>query len=275
MTRKPSLELDLPPTIGVDTGSAATAIDLRVGTRLIATSVVRNGEQAERGNDAWALGLSPESAYAVAVWREIVALAAAHRSQAEAWWAEQGHTGLEKPWLLAVEKVNFPRPGRPGQPVNACVIGSVHAALGVAWYIAGRAQGRVVWTRPDHADTRWEPRFDGTGDPRDYYPAELLAGYGPLSDGSLLALDHPSFRAADGSRSRVKDLCAAWSVASDSAEDFVKASLAKHGCLLPPEKANLWTGMLNDLRRSLVTRPGLTVLPPTVETCDYTIGDAV
>lgn len=237
--RGPALNEDLPPVIGVDPGSAATAITVRCGPALLAAAVVLNPEIT---TERHTLGADPAIGYAARVEAVVRDLADEHADTAREWYGLPAHAD---PWLIAIEKINPARlPRDPAEakrfdPVHVAE-GSTFAANAVANRLLGTFTGRIVWVIPFHADTRWESRFatsGGTGNPFDFYPAALLAGAIPADTGRTYPdyyFDRPEHRA-----SRTKDLLAAWSIASDAAQDFERVCETTYGTLLPPSLAPL------------------------------------
>lgn len=237
--RPSALGQDLVPAVSVDTGSAATAIAVRVGPAPLAASLVLNPETTAQRH---APGADPAVGYGKAVEDEVRRLAVEHSDVARAWYGTGAVPVGEDPWLYVVEKINparRPETAAPGQrfdPVHVAE-GSTFAANAVVNRLLGVLHGRVVWALPMHADTRWQASFEhGTGNPFDFYPAALLAGALPEGDTGVTFpdyyLDRDEFRA-----SRVKDLCAAWSVGTDAAEDYERACVQMYGRLLPPHLA--------------------------------------
>lgn len=258
MREEPTLHQQLPPTISVDPGSASSAAVVRIGDQCADAKVVLNPQPAKKDIGHHAFDLSPEYDYLAALRAIITELAHKYGDAAREWWLAQGHPVPDGApvWLFAVEKINYPSL-LPGRRVTECETGSVFAAKGIAEHLCGWwGPGRTIWQVPYRADTRWEPRFGGTGDPYDYFPERLLADYSPNADGSYPALDDPRFRSL-----RIKDVCAAWSVASDAASDYAAACIKRYGQVLPPHLAD---GVHADLaasrRRYYETRFG--PLPP-------------
>ncbi|TQL58772.1 hypothetical protein FB474_0109 [Oryzihumus leptocrescens] len=249
----------LPPTVGIDPGSVATGIVLRVGTRLIAVDVVLNPEPGQLvGGGVPQRPCSPEWGYGEAVEARVRALATEHDASARAWWAKRGYVlaADEDPWLYGIEKVNLPRDPR-GQETfrkpDAETVASVVAPTAVLHHLRGAlGSERVVLVRPFRADTRWEKRYGGTGDPRDYYPGSIIEPAAPASDpvGTVYRdglLDQRRFREA-----RVKDQAAAWSIASDAAGAYVEAARRLGRPVVPPSQgADVLREGLRAMQRSL------------------------
>lgn len=246
MPRKPSLDAKVPPVIAVDPGQAATAVLVRIGTRLVDACVVTNPEPAKMEIGAHARDLSPEYGYLAHIRAAITHYRHIHDAEARDFW-DRRRTPVPdavSPWLLAIEKVNYPSL-LPGKVVTEVETGSVFAPKGIADGIAGWwGPERVVWVRPVHCDDRFEVRHGGTGDPFDYFPAEILPGMTRGADGEWPSLDHPRFRAQ-----RIKDLAAAWSIAADGALDFAHASYNRHKTVVPPHAApEVFDDLLANLR---------------------------
>lgn len=250
--RPSALTRDLPPTIAVDPGSRRTAIVARIGNRFVGGVIITNPEPADRHTGAYAIGLSPEYACLDAIWNAIVHIGKDNALEAHHWWETNGTPvpAGTSPWLFAIEKVNPPTK-RHGKVTEVEAM-SVFAAKGIAEGLAAR-HGNPIWVRPHAADTRWEQRDTQgriTGNPYTYYPARLLAAY-PVPanyEGTFPSMDHEDIR-----NTGVKDLCAAWSVASDAAHDYAKKSgrLNNHTVVPPAHGANVFADLMKDLRTGL------------------------
>lgn len=242
LTSRPSaLGKRLVPTVGIDTGSAATAITLRVGAIPVAASVVLNPEFGVRGM-RHAPGADPAHGYPAACEAEVTRLRDEYADVARAWWGD-AVPGDADPWLYAIEKINPARQPRTDTErarfdAPAFAEQSTFAAVAVLNRLLGAFHSQIVWTRPAHADTRWQANFeDGTGDPRDFYPNSLLGDVIAADDERTVfpdyLFDEPRHR-----ESRIKDVLAAWSISCDAAEDYERACRRLFdGRVLPPHAA--------------------------------------
>lgn len=266
--RPSALARDLPPIISFDTGSRRTASTARISRECVGGFVITNNEPADAATGSYAIGLSPEYGTLDAIWEAACRLGRENDQEARDWWEANGLPvpAGTSPWLFGIEKVNPPTK-RHGKVTEVEAM-SVFAAKGIAEGLAGRhvAAGPnrgVIWVRPHAADTRWEQRDSAgriTGNPYDYFPARLLAQYPVPADyqGEFPSMDHPDLRGTG-----VKDLCAAWSVASDAAHDYAKKSgRLNGGRVLPPALGGgVHTALLDDLRRGLEKFNGPVVKP--------------
>lgn len=255
--RESTLHRDLPPTIAVDPGSRRTAIVCRIGNRYVGGVIITNPEPAAP-NASYAIGLSPEYGYVEAIWKAIVHLALTHHLEAVDWWETNGTPvpAGTSPWLFAVEKVNLPNTSH-GRTVTVTEVASVFAAKGIAENIAGRYRQATgydpIWVRPYKADTRWEHRDEDdriTGNPYNYYPARILDPYPLPADhqGEFVSMDHP-----DLCNTGLKDLAAAWSVASDAGRDYAKYSGRMNArTVVPPAQGKeVREALMTELRTGL------------------------
>lgn len=233
-----ALGRDLVPFISADPGSTATGIAVRSGGVLIAACVVLNNE---KGTNRHAPGCDPANGYARRVEAKMRELAAQFSDIARHWYITNGTPVPADvcPWLFGVEKVNLARKARTQAEAETfdetdVAEESTFAANAVANWLLAAFDGRVIWVKPFHADDRWEVRFGGTGDPRDYFPDALLAPIIPPNTGARTFPD--GFLDRHG-MSRVKDVCAAWSVGCDAAEAYQRKCRALYGRVLPPHAA--------------------------------------
>lgn len=237
-----ALGRDLVPIISADPGSTATGITVRSGGVLIAACLVLNNE---KGATRHAPGCDPANGYARRVEAKMRELAAQFSDIARHWYATNGTPVPANvcPWLFGVEKVNPARKARTKAEADTfdeteVAEESTFAANAVANWLLAAFDGRVIWVKPFHADNRWEARFDnGTGDPRDFFPADLLAPIIP-ADTDPARIFPDGFLDWGAHRvSRVKDVCAAWSVGCDAAEAYQAKCRALYGRVLPPHAA--------------------------------------
>lgn len=258
-TRQPrpsALGKDLVPTVSIDPGSASTGVVLRVGPAP-AAFVVLNPERTDQKH---APGADPAVGYAKAVQVAVSTAADQHADIARAWYGIGLVPPEVDPWLYAIEKIN---PARTPQtdhershfdPV-AIADGSTFAANAVFNRLLGAFDGKVVWVIPFHADTRWESRFEQwTGDPRDYYPAALLAPVIP-TDARARSFGRGFLDSREHQSTRVKDVCAAWSIGCDAAEDYERNCLRIYGRVLPPHQAPTAIARTNPAARFPVSEP--------------------
>lgn len=238
--RPSALNRDLVPTISIDTGSAATAIVARSGPVPLAAVVVLNPETT---SDRSTPGADPAIGYAKAVEDAVAAIAAEHADVARAWYGLGVVPADRDPWLYTVEKINparAPRTATEAQhfdPIHVAE-GSTFAANAVTNRLLGVLHGKIAWVIPFHADTRWEARWEhGTGNPFDFYPAAFLAPVLPEGNTGAVYRDRYLDDRAFG-QTRVKDVCAAWSIGTDAAEDYERACISIYGRTLPPHLAD-------------------------------------
>lgn len=266
--RGSTLHRDLPSTIAVDSGSRRTAAVCRIGNRYVGGVIINNPEPAAP-NASYAIGLSPEYGYVEAIWKAIVRLAVTHQLEALAWWETNGTPvpAGTSPWLFAIEKVNLPNTSN-GRTVSVTEVASVFAAKGIAENIAGRYNQSTgydpIWVRPYKADTRWETAHGGTGNPYDYYPARILDPYPLPADhqGEFVSMDHPDLRNLG-----LKDLAAAWSVASDAGRDYAKYSGRMNArTVVPPAQGTaVREALMTELRIGLGRLHNVQTLPKPTE----------
>lgn len=267
-SRESTLDRDLPSTIALDPGSRRTAAVCRIGNRYVGGVIIHNPEPAAP-NASYAIGLSPEYGYVEAIWKAIVHLARTHHLEAVDWWETNGTPvpAGTSPWLFAVEKVNLPNTSH-GRTVTVTEVASVFATKGIAENIAGRYRQATgydpIWVRPHKADTRWEKAHGGTGNPYDYYPARILTPY-PLPadhEGEFVSMDHP-----DLCDTGLKDLAAAWSVASDAGRDYAKYSGRMNArTVVPPAQGKVVReALMTELQTGLARIHNVQTIPEPAE----------
>lgn len=253
---------DLPPVVAVDPGSKATGIVVRISDRHVYDTLVMNDDPGQklRGWTYRQPGIPPERGYVLAVIRALAAAIEATDAEARAWWRARGH---DIPvgaicHIVAVEKMNASRDPRtvewfesPTAETMACTIPGV----GIVNAMIGKYLEDIVFVKPDHADDRWEVRFGGTGDPRDAFPASIIEPAAPAAVRRGVNWQDGLLNSADLRASRVKDLAAAWSVATDAAVEYVRcADEWNHLGLVPPHRgAHIYREALREMQRSLRT----------------------
>lgn len=223
--RKPTLTLDLPPTLGIDPGAVNTGVAVRIGQTCPAAVTVVHSVPTRAGAHPDLYPMDPHGP--IKVLRAAARLLTDHDAEARAWWEDRGHRLPAEcsPWLIAVEKYREPvEIASRNLELTADVVGVYPASLAMAIAVGVALGEGVQWVAPHRADDRWETGRGGTGRKADYWPTNLLN----RRDGGI-----PDRRILGGEHGGLGHVQAAFHIASAAAHDHVRT----HG-VRPPHEAH-------------------------------------